>query len=108
MATRFSPPLELPTQSKVERELLRLLSGRSRPTETQHVYRELAAVLGLSPAQQHGSRPNAKGSAWEYLVRQAARHLQDEGNLCRPGKAQWTLTPQGKKRSTQTAEDLGL
>lgn len=109
------PAISLPHQWQVEAELLCLLEGRTRPTETAHVYSELAAVFRLSGQQKHAARPRTKGSAWEYLVRQAKRHLKDQGLLHCPQTGLWILTASGQQEAkkhklakTVTAESLGL
>ena len=115
MRAQFSPPLELPPQAKVEDEMLYLLSGRSKGTEAVRVYSELGNAFGLSQSQQHASRPNTSGSAWEYLVRQAKRRLLDERWLVCPEHGVWMLTAAGeaqaarvRRAKTVTPEELGL
>lgn len=107
--------LSLPSQADVETRLLGLLLGRSSPIETVHAYNELADLFGLSQSQRHAGRPNTRGSAWEYLVRQAKRRLKDEGWLHDPERGLWSLTQEGSveaqkraRRGTYTLKDLGL
>ena len=109
------PAISLPHQWQVEAELLCLLEGRTRPTETVHVYNELASVFRLSGQQKHAARPRTKGSVWEYLVREAKRHLKDRGLLHCPQTGLWFLTASGHQEAkklkigkTVAAASLGL
>jgi hypothetical protein len=115
MRIRQAPVLDLPHLSKVETELLCLLSGRSQPTETVHVYSELAHMFKLSQQQRHAHHADMAGSAWENLVRQAKRRLKDQGWLDCPHVGFWVLTASGQTEAQKreqakrlTPKDFGL
>ncbi len=108
MSINKEPSPKLPEQSLVERQLLRLLSGRSRPTDTQSVYRELADLMELCALQLALIDPASGRSAWEWLVRRAKQRLSDDGLLRCPQAGLWVLTPAGERAATVTAADLGL
>jgi hypothetical protein len=79
-------------------------------------YRVLGAQFKLSANDQLASvKRGSSDSAWHYLVRQAKRHLLDEGYLECPEHGVWAITPAGRARAEmivkgQTAgpEELGL
>ncbi len=114
MKVRQPPSITLPSQAQVEDRLLLALAPRNRPAEPVHVYRELADHFTLSPTQRHASRPNAKGSAWEYLVRQARRRLVVLGRIDGSVLGTWILTEAGREAAyklanpPESAESIGL
>jgi hypothetical protein len=112
----------LPSQSKVEDELLLLLGRQSRPIETKTVYAPVAESMELTIEQRRVSITTAAGreNAWENLVRQARRRLVDDGIIEDSRHSQhgyWALTAAGRNRARirsrikagiATAEELGF
>jgi restriction endonuclease Mrr len=96
--------LGLPTQARVEAELLKLLASRSRAISTNDVYRVLADACDLTAAQR--AAPTKGGRAepvWRYRVRWAMEHIEGEGWALRPGRWRWAATAKG--RTLQTARE---
>jgi hypothetical protein len=108
MTLNREPVPPLPPQGKVEWNLLRLLSGRSQPTDAQSAYRELALLMEVTPLQLSAIDAASGRSSWEWEVRRAKQRLLDAGLLWCPQKDAWLLTEKGYRCATQTAEDLGL
>src|ERR1700679_4196511 len=69
MKIKILEKLDLPPQSKVEAELLKLLAFNSRPLSTTEIYRRLADTFGLT-ASQRVARSPAAGlyPAWDLLL----------------------------------------
>jgi hypothetical protein len=107
--------VELPSQSRVEDELLCALNGFSRPIDLPMMYALLADKFPLSTAQRTALLPFSKENAWENRVRQAARHLRAQGYLSGLVKRQWILTEAGRAKARErerqkslTPDDMGL
>src|ERR1700733_8232299 len=56
MKIKILEKLDLPPQSKVEAELLKLLAFNSRPLSTTEIYRRLADTFGLTASQRVARR----------------------------------------------------
>ena len=99
-----------PPQNVVEDKLLHMLYSRMRPVQTTVVYRALADQFCLARHERRGVRGDPKGSAWEYLVRQARKNLADKGWINSPETGQWALTEVGReearKREIVSASNL--
>ena len=90
---------KLPSQDCIERELLRLLASETGAMRTNAIYTILADQMGLTRSQRWGNPFEAKGSCWEFIVRQARRTLEEEGCLQSPRPGYWELTQAGRERA---------
>lgn len=100
---------KLPSQECIREGLLRVLGGRAPlpggAMRTNAIYTVLAEQFGLTRSQRWGNPFDAKGSCWEFAVREARRTLQDEGWLYSPKPGFWQLTPAGHERAGQLKQD---
>jgi len=98
MKVRIPDSLGLPTQSKAEDELLKLLASRSRPLSTSEAYRQLADACGLTQAQRSARAEGVRAeSAWNYRVRWAMDRIEKNGWAERIQRGMWTATANGRE-----------
>jgi hypothetical protein len=107
MKIKMLEKLDLPPQSKVEAELLKLLAFNSRPLSTTEIYQRLADTFGLTASQRVARRQATRlDPAWNWLVRRVMQRLEAEGWAYRPERAAWVVTQKG--RSQQQLRQQGL
>ena len=87
----------LPPQEDVEKKIMELLAARGMPVQMTAIYRILAASYHLQRHERRGVKGDPKGSSWEYLVRQARKHLSDSGFVYSPQRGFWSLSEKGRK-----------
>jgi hypothetical protein len=87
----------MPSQPKVEAELLKLLAFNSRPLSTIEIYRPLADTFELTALQGAARRRATRlGPAWSWLVRRSMQRLETGGSAYRPARAAWVITEKGR------------
>ena len=85
-----------PPQKVLEDIFLDLLTTQSEPIQMTVIYRALADQAGLTKYARRGVRHDPKGSAWEYLVRQARTNLVRKGWVHCPELGRWALSEFGR------------
>src|SRR4051812_2876818 len=85
----------LPPQDVVEDRFLLLLQSYGRPVPMAILYNALANRFDLTRYDRRGVRGDPKGSAWEYLVRQARKNLVNKGWVLSLEAGLWTLSDAG-------------
>jgi restriction endonuclease Mrr len=98
MKVRVPDTLRLPTQTKAEDELLKLLASRARPLSTNEAYRALADACDLTQAQRVARADGTRAEpAWHYRVRWAMDRIEKAGWARRVERGMWTATAQERK-----------
>src|ERR1700722_12939855 len=93
-----------PPQKVVEDKFLDVLHTQMGPVQMTVMYRALADQFGLTRYERRSARGDPKGSAWEYLVRQARKNLADRGWVRCLEAGQWALSEAGREEARKREE----
>jgi hypothetical protein len=93
-----------PMQSDVEEKFLHVLYTRNELVQMTVIYQTLADQFQLNRYERRGVKGDPKGSAWEYLVRQARKRLVELGWVHTPQRGFWALTDAGFMEARHRAD----
>jgi hypothetical protein len=90
-------PVDLPSQSNVEKRLFALLKSMARPRDAKFFYEQLAGDFKLALVQTRAKTENGE-LAWHNRVRQAKRALVNAGLVDDAATSgHWSLTSKGRR-----------
>jgi hypothetical protein len=91
-------PVDLPSQSNVEKRLFALLKSMARPRDAKFFYDQLAGDFKLGLVQTQAKTENGE-FAWHNRVRQAKRALVNAGLIDDDASTSghWSLTSEGRR-----------